>query len=1289
MTTAWTRDFTASNGSVWPGMYRVAGAAFNAEVQNNAGWAGGTAAQRFYRCSAYPQTTDYKVSAKLTWKNAVGAGRSYGLAVRLRENGERAYWVEIMSYAPGPTLNKPTVRWWRRTSSSDFQLGSDVDISSTIGSGDLNSGVSFQLRVQNEPDGDEIYLQLLYKIGGGSWTLLSSYTDNITYIWSGGTGGLVIGPNCTNDDIVVDDFVGEDFQDEAPTGDLSWEDGLGMVINGTYYSRDQLSAMGVVDVEARQGYTTAPSIVIRDNREFHDPAFRGGEDVIVTYNTKAYAWGIIRDRVHYGNPPEGNEYTLRSPKDLARGVPIVDPTTNAGTVFFNVDPENEYYQSDLANMSIGDILEWLFDNHLEGQDGLRAKLAAPGDGTAYTIPAALYTFGTELGTLTVSGDFTQAVEQILFYARSYGWFVDPDTRQHYFHKRSDSPTEIIDCQQHHAKAVMKKVPSKNRTAVLIHGGKPEIEYETWSLSDGTLEAGWDQSVGALGSDAWHQALTDKGIDNSTIGTLGIVFYQGANRLYIDPVTGRENDFIMTAGEWRGTNLNIVDGPAAPTTLRILDNSTSRIYFFADTWPNGTPSNGDSFWIVGTRDNALSDDDTEHANAFAEMFKLYQSPTAGKTLATGECIQAKQTTPLAGGGSTVQNLAGQVTGTMKVYFSTPTVQPIGLINRFPQQQTIAVCIPGNATGIDSTGPGIQDLEVQVPVLSQSVPKLRVPATGFRGTAYSHDSANWNGGGDYTPGRDDGVQDVLVIHDPSYQYPSVQDTDYTAFADEVLDALGSLCVEAQITVEDVLDDRFDGLDKKITLYDTGKRTTGYETSTDLWVMEVRWNFARSTTTLLCGTQASYQGLDLEALRKVYVDNARIKNFREQLKAYQKMKDCLKESFAFAQQAMHPRHGNECTSNIGMTHPPYNTPGGLGSGPVSPGGGGGASLDEFLSLLDAFLDWLADLLSQQKGITIDFGSGKVEWDEGHEVPGVNFTDPNTGKVYWFGNDGHWHEDTDADGIPDTDWGDNPPGWPGDAEIPGLWGRGWGYEGNGHGILIDVLADLAMTAGADETTQIVDGTITEPGTVIQPGSGGWYHPPTIFGAPTDSIFLGPGFEVPANGVTQDRAIKGLLGLSPHAYDDPGGMVYQSTAAGASNGLLYRPKPNSGDPEGGAVFENVEAVAAGTGKNGGDYATASPEVPFPTVAEQGSAGSVPEAPSDGETYARQDEGWVATVNDTERDQPDGFAGLDGDAIVNAEVDRMRADILANRPVTGDHIGQIFFVTDALGGMGAPFVWLA
>ena len=274
MATLFTLDFTAADTTLWTdpavGFEKVFGTTSVttaiARVASNAGIQGSTANESIYRSVLADALRDYKFRMTMTWDNAAGAAREMGPGVRISSDGETGYFALVNS-----NIGAGEMRLVRRNGGVMTDLaGGPVSISE--GPANLNAGVVVELRHQNVAAG----VRLTAKIGTHTYF---DYTDPYvagTSIDDGGNAGIYVDALCVTDDIIVDTAEARDFQDEATSG-TGWQTGIGLVINGVYYSESEWQAAGLDPVSVRSSYVVGPVATINDLNDAGSPFLHPGD----------------------------------------------------------------------------------------------------------------------------------------------------------------------------------------------------------------------------------------------------------------------------------------------------------------------------------------------------------------------------------------------------------------------------------------------------------------------------------------------------------------------------------------------------------------------------------------------------------------------------------------------------------------------------------------------------------------------------------------------------------------------------------------------------------------------------------------------------------------------------------------------------------------------------------------------------------------------------------------------------------------------------------------------------
>lgn len=1125
MATLYTEAFTYANGTLWTdaGWTKVFGSlvtAFIAEINTNKGIGsdGPTNDESVYRLMHPAMFHNYKTKVTLKWNDAVGTSRVRGVGVRVQANGD-GYYLDVDS-----NFDDPRYRVRRRANGTWTDLVAWTDLAGHTGSS-LNTGIVVMLRVENGDDSVDLDAFIT------SLTVpVTSYSDtNATRIQTGQYSGIYDGATTHTTDISADDVTCLDFEDElAPSAPFTT--GVAMVVNGTYYDTAGLLALNITPRRAVQSYVpSGPVAVISDENDAHEAVLHEGDWVEVHFNGEVLATGVLRSKRQRFDPAEGTDYEVVGPRELADEVYLEDDDFS-GFYAYNYDEDSEFYKEERSNKELGEALKEVYDRAADGEDGLRIRGAAPATGALY-VQAELDLLDVKVPNLTVSGTVLQAEESLLAYMPEYAIWVDPLTRIRHVHKRSVSPSVNVKTSEHHVRANILRDLRKNRTVVVIIGSAPDVEESTFLFEEGdrpsaTLIPGWDDGVEGTWGD-------DKVFKSQAVYTVAAAGIDGGGNAYIEINTG--SGYSMDIDEWKNTKLVHMT-----SIYKVSTNSAVRLTLFQTAWgPDGQPSVGHTITVMsGGGDPDY--ENNQHSAAFREFI------LDGAQAKPGFCGKAKVTQTLPTGQQVQYDVRTEVlrtenSGESRVKLELPA---IGLVNYLPD-----VC--GNG---ENPTPAADRIELTVPTapVTPGIPKLRVPASGFRGTAYSQNEDLWDGGG--PPEDGDGKCRIPIrMEIPQFQSLSLQGAEYTKVADSMLAVYGTMAFEGDFTFGAV-EVGWAGLDRKVTWEDDLRgRDTGFEASPDLWVLQVEWDLFEESTIVRVGTLSS-QGIDLDAQRKRYAEKTRLDLLRRQRRLAEELRNCIENAVSGSGAAGGLNPNPVCASRVVYTKGP-NTPG----PPIIP-------IPLKFDITQKGLDVLIGLEEEQKGFDITYNVVNGVW-EGTDKHGNTWT--------WFPDSneyggGHWKRNSD-DFTSRRPFGESDDS-PAKPDLPGgMFGELWA-----------ALLWLAKNAGKTLPAPGDDNADAgkEPGDDVDQGGGeeGIYQ-----GADGTSHVLGDDGgddKVPASALSHIHAFASLKGLTPYDLEDPGGYVFASP-----DGKFWRAvHATAGVYADGVSFQEVEAVTAGTGQNDGDY---------------------------------------------------------------------------------------------------------
>lgn len=839
MSTILTREWGGVNGESWStvGWEEIVGGAFDPIIQSGTGYGpatGGT--DLLWRATGFPQLTGHKVLVDATWLNAAGAGRILGILLRCLETGQ-TYSLDLDS-------NVGTTRCRIRRRASGGAWTDLVAWASPAGipaSAALNAGVTLKAVVQNT-DADEVTVSLYYGA-----TLLATYTDtSASRIESGGGAGLFLDTNWTNNDIVVDNFLVQDFEDDyAGGGTLS--SGVAIVVDGTYYAQSELVAAGITPTAIRDsiGDATAVTCVFETQDEYYDTnsILYAGAMVKVLIDGTVVAAGRLRlPRVPASTSGPGQSWELVGPTQLAADVPLSHPDTGESTWRWNLPTDHVEYDSTYADKEIGEAIAQILDNHVDGDGNLREQGAAPPDeDTSPYVQAQLDAMDAIVPELSGSGDPYSAIEEILSHTK-YVLRIDPDTLVWNFIDRTGGT--LTDVDQADGPVVWELMHRMDLayTAIQAVGARPEVTEETLTTTGGDVDEGWEAAVEA-GHDA---SMNYKNRDSGAVDTTGT----SGGKITMTPAA-----ITMDADEWLECVVEFTSGAENGNQYSVFDNSTTTFILNATAWTSGGPAATDTFIVYGNARGGGRD------NGHREVGRRWLLNDLDKGVAKDACALVKY---IQNGmefyTKGVANTPDDGTKPAEIIADVPAV---GLVN---YGGTIAdTCTEGNA---QATTPAT--VEITVPTYSRSAPaapKRRYPTSGFTGTSYTYDSGKWSGGG--KPGRGDpSVMRTYSLSVPGYDGSAAMQTEIDKVLQALMSFLSPIPREVRIEIRGQLDTTWAGLNRRLTISNTGGSSTGLESATDLFVYAVEYDPVAKVTTLYAGTQGS-GSFSPEAQRKALLD------------------------------------------------------------------------------------------------------------------------------------------------------------------------------------------------------------------------------------------------------------------------------------------------------------------------------------------------------------------------------------------------------------------------------------
>ena len=891
--------FTAANGTAWDsatvGLLLAEGTADVGTVQANAGQPGADPAARVYTTRGIASVPAYQASALLTWAAPGVDSLTARLGLRVTQaDAANGYFVDLDSNAGAPRL-----RIRRRVANVETDVLAWQALTGVV-SADLAAGVTLLVVIENRASA----VRIIVRVNAVDQADVDD--SNAARINAGGccalgVPALTLGTEVLYDTLVVQDLAGEQTSWTAPGGatvpGLRQVDATGdvvLTIQGRYADLSWMRTQRLDLVTARASWDLQPSVRLRDRNPFHQPLLAHGAHVTVSIGGTVVASGRLRGVEQQAYPPEGTEYEVACPKELAQDVLVLDPRSGSNVVTWNVDEKASQYDPLRQDKTIADVLTWIATYM---GDELRAVGAAPASGDIIQA-GALSGLTAEIPNLSLSGDVTRCVESLLRYAPKRGWRIDPDTLVWSFPDRSAGTQRDIDIGSSHVLGSLGVSPKANYTRVLVTG-QPKPPTTTLRLSAGDIQAGWDTALNATYNRL--KAFTGKKPFTITAfggGGVGIPVW-----IEVDRTT-----CPLALSEWRDAGLVISTGPAAGE-YRVRGNTAStgatdaRIVLNSEAWVGAAPVVGNTGYLGAGFADAKG-------SAYAEAFRAFNIPNALKGTAAAACYEARiiTTDPSDPTGNAqyvtrtravLERYASQdtypPTYKTRVVLDTPAVKPAGATPSSPTPATEDACADGGthiATDVEIDIP-LADLDSVDDKGVVAVPTLLVPAAGYRGSAYAVNPALWDGGGE--PGLGDmGCRRTLVINDPQFDGSAAMVTAYTTLADDMLAVLGTLARQGTFRIAGLVAAWAD-ITQRVTLSDSGGRTTGYEASDDLWVIGVEWDVLAYTTTVYVGTLVGAGGYDIQAVRDEFASRIKVDSQRRDLDEAMRLQECLRNKLS----------------------------------------------------------------------------------------------------------------------------------------------------------------------------------------------------------------------------------------------------------------------------------------------------------------------------------------------------------------------------------------------------------
>ncbi|MFO7900721.1 MAG: hypothetical protein R6V58_16875 [Planctomycetota bacterium] len=228
------------------------------------------------------------------------------------------------------------------------------------------------------------------------------------------------------------------------------------------------------------------------NSQAHTDADFGVEDeVVFSVDDVARFRGRVK-RVDCDGTPNAERvvYTCLGLRELAKDVTVRDPDYGFPRVVFNAPEDDDDYDADRAEMTVGEMIAWLFDEHDSALRAVGAIGEAPATGYVSAELDALDVVPTKI--VLDSTDFDAGLVELLRRQRGHRVLADPDTRTFHFERVADLPAKTItyNSTDRPLSALLRPSTAGRATAVRIVGPRRPIT-RTVTLSGGGLEKHWD------------------------------------------------------------------------------------------------------------------------------------------------------------------------------------------------------------------------------------------------------------------------------------------------------------------------------------------------------------------------------------------------------------------------------------------------------------------------------------------------------------------------------------------------------------------------------------------------------------------------------------------------------------------------------------------------------------------------------------------------------------------------------------------------------------------------------
>lgn len=835
------------------------------------------------------------------WSNAGFAGRrEVGLIARYAGPQD-----VLVARVRSMGTSNPELRLFKVVGGVETQLGATytgAGLSATT----MNAGLAWRVRVEDLKDASsntKVTVYLAPQGASGKGTQVLEWIGDLGVLRGALPLGVELRDQVYGTDVRVDNLTAWDLADEwnpsgpPPSPGTGWQVTIGQKL----YTLRELAELNppVFLVSCQQGYgAKGNALRLRVAGDYRENVLLFPGQYVEAYHDGAMRFrGWVADGELVASPAESQAWNAWDGLWASRQVFLLTDRKTPQH-FFNVrDKRSDEYDPDLQGKTLGQVGRWLFDRY-EAQ--LRAVGAAPPSSKPY-VTAEWDALDAVIPDLALGGTFPAAIDSLLrFVAHRRQLFFDCADQVWHLRDVTALTDEAVSCTVEHLTLRVQPDRDKSTTYVEWIGTAQEEDTKLkLSTRDGSLRPTWTQEQeGKYGKDKRNKTSVISHALN-----LGKEVHNGIMRIYVDVAAG-----LLDTDDFRGAVATVEGESLAP--LFVINNSATRIWMDPADWSGGTPPPPGSMVFL----NLLDPEALAELAAASVGRSYFFGPVqicgygnpgvalgGGKGLKLGGfCGEARASTTGEDGAETwseryafnvrIPTPYQQSMGfcDMTVTLAEKPKPPIALINYFPPKggsPPSGPCKPG----IQQTEPAVH-VDIELPAVKAEAPYFREPAAGYRGTAYSEDAAKWNGGGG-PAGTDWGCVQGYQIQDPDFVSMD-QEPGLRKAAADILAVKGQKAYLATVELATPwkplpgvplvagLTSRWAGLSKRINLT-SGKRLTGWDTSSNLAVFRVVWDVEGGRTILEVGTASGWLNVNGVDVAAAYHAQRVLKQMRTELK------------------------------------------------------------------------------------------------------------------------------------------------------------------------------------------------------------------------------------------------------------------------------------------------------------------------------------------------------------------------------------------------------------------------